>query len=481
MIKNERQYKITKSQLDKFSKAIKDLEIKENKIGSSSLLKLQKASLESHLNDLQREIAEYTDLKSGMIPIAELHSIDELPQTLIKARISLGLSQKELGKLIGLPEQQIQRYESTEYESASISRIKEIADALDLKTEKQFVIPSNKFSLSKLFKKTSEVGIDKEFLMKRLLPPRLAARFEEQDVVHDLLGYQAAFHIGKIFGIPPSQIFESEPLVLNTAPIAQVRYKIPSNANEKKLSAYTIYAHYVALLVSQATRHKTPKSIPDDPFTVRNEIISSYGNITFETILRYTWNHGIPVLALDPTSFHAACFHDDDRNIIVLTQKTDSESRWMFNLLHELYHASQGQEQVAESIDEIRNPQIEEERIASQFADIVLLGQDPHPLAEKCLEMSSGSASLIKDSLLKIASEENVRADVLANYLAFRLSLEQRQNLWGTATVLQKPLPTARRIIRDQLIENLDFSILSESDLDLLRQTLFVEEATING
>jgi len=60
------------------------------------------------------------------------NSLAELPTVLIRARIAQNLSQRELGELIGLKEQQIQRYESEQYASASLARLKEIADALKL-------------------------------------------------------------------------------------------------------------------------------------------------------------------------------------------------------------------------------------------------------------------------------------------------------------------------------------------------------------
>ena len=53
-----------------------------------------------------------------------------VPQDLIHARIASGLSQKELAERLGMPEQQIQRYEATDYESVSFARIMEIVEAL---------------------------------------------------------------------------------------------------------------------------------------------------------------------------------------------------------------------------------------------------------------------------------------------------------------------------------------------------------------
>lgn len=51
---------------------------------------------------------------------------------IIHARIARGLSQRELANLVGLKEQQIQRYESEKYSSASLNRLREIAKALNL-------------------------------------------------------------------------------------------------------------------------------------------------------------------------------------------------------------------------------------------------------------------------------------------------------------------------------------------------------------
>ena len=50
----------------------------------------------------------------------------------IKARIAQGLSQKDLAERLKLKEQQIQRYEATDYASASLNRIKEVVTALGI-------------------------------------------------------------------------------------------------------------------------------------------------------------------------------------------------------------------------------------------------------------------------------------------------------------------------------------------------------------
>jgi transcriptional regulator with XRE-family HTH domain len=50
------------------------------------------------------------------------------------------MSQRELAERLGLKEQQIQRYEATEYRSASWSRVSEVIQALGLRVEDEIVL-----------------------------------------------------------------------------------------------------------------------------------------------------------------------------------------------------------------------------------------------------------------------------------------------------------------------------------------------------
>ena len=69
--------------------------------------------------------------------MSELGIVSSLPETLIKARIARGMSQRELAERIGLKEQQIQRYEATNYSSASLSRIRAVVSGLNSKGTSQ--------------------------------------------------------------------------------------------------------------------------------------------------------------------------------------------------------------------------------------------------------------------------------------------------------------------------------------------------------
>jgi ribosome-binding protein aMBF1 (putative translation factor) len=130
MIKNERQYRITKAHAEKFEKAIQETTKSPQRVEHPVLRKAQLDALKSQLKDLQREIKEYETLRSGKRKVVTLGSLEELPKTLIQARIAARLSQEELAIKLGLKPQQIQRYESTEYQAASFERVQEIMRVL---------------------------------------------------------------------------------------------------------------------------------------------------------------------------------------------------------------------------------------------------------------------------------------------------------------------------------------------------------------
>ncbi|MCY4079003.1 MAG: helix-turn-helix transcriptional regulator [Caldilineaceae bacterium] len=141
MIKNERQYRITRAQADRFSEALRKLDAGGTDQSESRprLLTVQKEALQSQLSDLEADIREYEALKAGDFAFEQLAIISELPKLLIRARIASGLSQRALADRLGLKEQQIQRYEASDYASASFARIKGVMSALGVKLDGDLV------------------------------------------------------------------------------------------------------------------------------------------------------------------------------------------------------------------------------------------------------------------------------------------------------------------------------------------------------
>ena len=133
MIKKERQFRITKNQVKRISQTLatlKECPEKANVAMHPLIAKAQEDALTSQLSELEGQFRDYESLKAGNFDLETLNVVTEVPTTLIKCRIAQGLSQKDLAELLRLKEQQIQRYEATEYSSASFARIKAVAEAL---------------------------------------------------------------------------------------------------------------------------------------------------------------------------------------------------------------------------------------------------------------------------------------------------------------------------------------------------------------
>jgi len=132
MIKNAREYRITRAQVRRFEEALAELSGPHTprKSVNPLLVKAQRRAVESQLQSLRKELAEYNKLRRQGEKAIDVSQIEEVPGVLIRARIAAGLTQKELAQRLGVKEQQIQRYEATRYASASLTRILEVARAL---------------------------------------------------------------------------------------------------------------------------------------------------------------------------------------------------------------------------------------------------------------------------------------------------------------------------------------------------------------
>ena len=141
MISNERQYRITSAEAERFEGALA-VASEESAHLHPILRKAIRDGLESQLQDLREQLAEYEALRSGRIDKVEFDSLDALPALLIRARIAAGLTQWALAERLGLKPQQIQRYEASAYKGANLERIQAVATALGVRIHEEVLLPS---------------------------------------------------------------------------------------------------------------------------------------------------------------------------------------------------------------------------------------------------------------------------------------------------------------------------------------------------
>jgi len=478
MIKNDRQYRITRTAMSKFQDELAEMSHLSTSHRDSKAFTIQKAALESQISDLKKEIDEYESLLHGQREVLTTSSFEDLPQLLIKARIAIGLSQKDLAERLGIQEQQIQRYEATNYATASLSRINDIVKALGITVSKEVILPQRDISKRDLFSKLKAIGFDQDFVLSRLLPMDTAARLinpaKKEEQATSLKN--ALSRLASIFNWNEDSLLSTRKLAIAPASVI-TKFKLPKGKQYEKISPYTYYAILVGKILLNASIEIPFKRFPSDVLSLRKDILKTKKEITFRNMLEYVWEHGVPVLPLnDSGSFHGACFKDDSRFVIVLKQQTKSSSRWSFDLLHELFHLIQRQDGQSTSIIEERaighaQQSSDEEKAASYFAGEFLLEGRAESLVQQCVELAHGKVERLKRVVVSVSEKEKVDIGVLSNYMAYRLSL-QKINWWGAAANLERSDENPWNIARDVLLKYVKFDAIKGIEKDLLSRAL---------
>jgi ribosome-binding protein aMBF1 (putative translation factor) len=141
MITNERQYRISRRWLERFTQAQAGVAEQTGALHPRARQALHD-QYESQLAELRADLADYESLRRGEVTVLELDSLDALPEALIRARTASGLSQEDLAGRLGLKKQQVQRYEATRYAGASLVRIQAVVEALGLTIREQVRFPA---------------------------------------------------------------------------------------------------------------------------------------------------------------------------------------------------------------------------------------------------------------------------------------------------------------------------------------------------
>ena len=462
MIKNERQFKVTRTQLDRFRQALEDLEAQPQ--GNAIRRRLELDTARSQVAELQHQLDEYAGLRDGTVAVGTPADLAELPRYLIRQRIAAGLTQRDLGERLGMKEQQVQRYEADDWGAASLRRLIEVADAVGLRLNGHDHDLAAAIDESRMYRGLATQGLDRDFVGRRLRP-------KTDDDVADVVDLTA--RLNRIYHWPPSAVVRGEVDEPKLTLALASSFKLPKRHHVAKTRAYTVYSQYLALLSLEATPHLQASPLPTNASQFRSLVLDTYLTVNYDSILETAWTHGVAVLPLaDPGSFHAVLWRAHGRNVIILKQQNRSRSRWAFDLLHELRHGEEEPDQETYAvIDDDTGVDHQSEIIANRFAGNVLLDGRAEELAEIVVEAAGNSVERLKAVVPRVAADHDVDAADLANYLAYRLST-QGLSWWGTAHNLQGGGADPWQLSRRRFLAECDLTRLAPLDRDLLLQAL---------
>ena len=143
MIKNRKQYLTSKKELKKFKDVLDLLSGQEPSDIHPLLIKAQSDSIKSQIEELEGEISEFERLSQGEVPIIKM-GLSELSMGIIASRISRGYTHSQLGVLLGVSEQQVQKYESDNFQNTSLKRLTQIVEVLNVSVDAQFNLKQEK-------------------------------------------------------------------------------------------------------------------------------------------------------------------------------------------------------------------------------------------------------------------------------------------------------------------------------------------------
>ena len=205
---------------------------------------------------------------------------------------------------------------------------------------------------------------------------------------------------------------------------------------------------------------------------------TKYSGLQLDSILNYAWDMGICVIPLkDSGVFHGAAWNVNNRPVIILKQQVASHAKWIYDLLHELYHIlvhlKDADEIILEpsEISPMGKEDDPKEHEANSFASQVIFNSMHDQFAQEAVALAKGKMELLKSAVCEVADRHNLRADSLANYLAHRLQYNGT-NWWPTAESLQEKEPEPFLISKDILMSRIDIEKLGSIDYNILTTAL---------
>lgn len=422
------------------------------------------------------------DFAQAMAQKAEEHS--RLIGNKIKSmRERKGLKSIDLAERAGITPQTITRIEKG-HTDIGFSTLRKILASMgyslkDLANhELASSVTESAWTLESLFKRLGEIGINTS-LANKIIPNDVFRGLKGvKEVMPDLIQTEIATYFSRIFGWSKDEFWNDNSLQVTDQPAQLAFFKTPSKGNLSQIRAYSHYAYYLSNVVSKVNSKIPSIEYPGDLEEFKQNFYDHYDKLTLQNLLNYTWQLGICVIPLnDQGIFHGASWNINDNHVIVLKQRNESHARWIFDLLHELYHVFAHLDKPNTSVVETEelnpfgNNDTPEELEANSFANQFIFGHRSEEIAKKALEKASYRIEYLKKAVKETADTEKINAEFIANYLAFRLQMNG-QNWWGVANSFQITEPSPFEIAASALKNNIPIENLNPIDKNLLNSAI---------
>lgn len=476
MIHNQRELAIMRARVARLSEAIAGLE--KNPPDPSRvhprLVAAEKDAMRRVTGEMEAAIRAYEGLLGNTQRSIEVRSIDDLPGALIQARIARGITQRDLGELLGLKQQQIQRYEATGYSAASLDRVIDVARVLGVTLSAELRVAKAELDLPELLRKLGPIGFNRRFIETRLTTlvapasDKQSGRLSSETIASRMLG-----RISRILGLSEEELSRSKAVVPDLSRVGLIGFRLPKGRSGLRTSAYLGYVHCIAEIASRCVSLPAFNESGVTSVAIRQVLDRHERAKRFRPVVEHLWSSGMMILPLDDSgAFNAASLRVPGARVIVLKHPVRSQTRWMFDLLHEVQHVCEQPDRPgAVTLDVEGAPVVsgglEAEDRANRFAGDLLLNGKSEELAQECVVAAGHSVERLKGVLPRVARSHSVDVPSLANYLAYRLAL-QGINWWGAATNLQDKGPDPYLQTRDAFLMHSDLSRVHGEDRELL-------------
>ncbi len=460
MITSRSQYRITQDRIRRFTATLSVTGGNE----PSWHDRLEQKGYREQRDRLEAELATYDRLVSGEIDEIVVERTADLPRALVEARLVAGLEPKELARTTRQDPDDIARWERDGYSRVPVGTLRRIAAVLPIRLTGAAAPGRDRASTRSVRAGLIKAGLPRDVFDRVLAASDAEGGTQDEETELRVLALfrtsAAGFAAGAGFPAPP------------------LRFKLPGNAAQGRTRAYAAYVDGLGAIVAK-TQRAEPETLPQEWRRIRTMLFPT-GRVDFSTAVRSCWRLGIGVLGLrDPIAFHGACRRRDRRPTIILKQPAKHQSRWLFDLVHEVFHLvfDPGDFTILEAEETSQERRAsQEERRADAFAALILTDGAAENALAGVQRLSGGRTERLRSAVVEISSSLDIPIGILANLVADNVRESGRRNWYGAAENLQPRGDDPWKIARDIFLEEADRSALTTVENQILERVLETQD-----